>query len=43
LTKTNESFNQYSKEMNSKVNSLRRERTIWQIVAIVAGVFAVVK
>ena len=32
LKKTTESFQTYSKEMNSKINSLRRDRTLLEVI-----------
>ena len=46
LAKTNESFQTYSKEMNSKINSLRRDRTTWEVIAgiiLVGAIDAYVK
>ena len=46
LAKASESFKQYEKETNSKINSLRRDRTLWEVVgglAIGALVYSTVK
>lgn len=43
LQKTNESFQQYSKEQKAAQNKLKVERTIWQVVSGVALYFAVTK
>ena len=33
----------YEKETKAKINSLRRDRTLWEIVAVVAAIAAVIK
>ena len=43
LTRTNESFQQYAKEQKAIQAKLKTERTIWQVVAIVAGVWGIAK
>ena len=43
LTKTNESFSQYSKEQKQIQSKLKIERTAWMIVAGIATYFAVRK
>lgn len=40
LQQTNASFAQFAKEQKLKQASLRRERTLWQIVGLAAGIFA---
>ena len=43
LQKTNESFQQFSKEQKAIQNKLKVERTIWQVITGVAIYFAVTK
>ena len=43
LRKTNESFQQYSNEQKQKINSLRRDRTGWEIVSVILAAVAVIK
>ena len=43
LTRANQSLAAESKALNSKINSLRRDRTLWQIVGLAIGVFAAIK
>lgn len=43
LTKANQSLAVESKKMNSKINSLRRDRTVWEIVSVLLAAVAVIK
>ena len=43
LQTVNELQAKYEKETKAKINSLRRDRTWWEIVAVVAAGFAVIK
>lgn len=43
LTKANQSLAVESKKMNSKINSLRRDRTGWEIVSVILAAVAVIK
>lgn len=43
LQTVNELQAKYEKETKAKINSLRRDRSIWEIVAVVAAGFAVIK
>jgi hypothetical protein len=43
LTQTNESFRQYASEQKKAQARIKTERTLWMIVAGVAGYFAVTK
>lgn len=43
LTRANQSLAVESKKMNSKINSLRRDRTGWEIVSVILAAVAVIK
>lgn len=43
LTRANQSLAVESKKMNQKINSLRRDRTGWEIVSVVLAAVAVIK
>ena len=43
LTRANQSLAVESKKMNDKINSLRRDRTGWEIVSVLLAAVAVIK
>lgn len=43
LTQANQSLAAESKKMNAKINSLRRDRTAWEIVSVILAAVAVIK
>ena len=43
LTRANQSLAAESKKINAKINSLRRDRTLWEIVSIALAATAIIK